>query len=156
VDTAGVAAGEVMAACQVAFIGGSVHNHNHRDALMHFFKANRPRLALLPVALFSVSLAAAGLDMGGRLEAQRWADELSEQSGLKPALARHIVGALKYTEYDYFKRPAMCMIARQTGRSPDSSHNTGHTVGNSVERFIDEFSATGVQRRHCARLRRQP
>jgi menaquinone-dependent protoporphyrinogen oxidase len=139
VDTGGAAAGEVTAAYQAAFVGGSVHNHRHQSALMHFVKANREWLAALPVAWFSVSLAAAGPDMDARVEAQRLADEFIDESGLKPALTHCIAGALKYTQYDYFKRLVMRMIARQTGRSTDTSHDTEYTDWDDVERFVDEF-----------------
>jgi menaquinone-dependent protoporphyrinogen oxidase len=139
VDVAGAAAGAMSAAYLAAFIGGSVHNHKHQSALLHFVKANRHWLASLPVALFSVSLAAAGPDMDARVEAQRLADEFVEESGLAPRLTACIAGALKYTQYDYFKRLIMRLIARQTGRSTDTSQDTEYTDWDDVERFVDEF-----------------
>jgi menaquinone-dependent protoporphyrinogen oxidase len=138
VDVAGAAAG-VTAAYQAAFVGGSVHNHRHQSALLHFVKANRHWLDSLPVALFSVSLAAAGPDMDARIEAQRMADQLVDESGLKPVLTGCIAGALKYTQYDYFKRLIMRLIARQTGRSTGTAHDTEYTDWDDVERFVDEF-----------------
>ncbi len=141
VDVSSADALAVTAAYQAAFVGGSVHQHRHQSALMHFVKSNRAWLAAMPVALFSVSLAAAGDDTESRLEAQRAADDFIDESGLKPRLTRCVAGALKYTQYDYFKRFIMRAISRRTGRSTDTSHDTEYTDWDAVEAFVDEFLA---------------
>lgn len=139
VDVAGAGAREVTAAYQAAFLGGSVHQHKHQSALMHFAKSNREWLAALPLALFSVSLAASMDDMDSRLEARRMADEFVDESGLRPRVIRCVAGALKYTQYDYFKRLIMRMIARQQGHSVDTSQDHEYTDWGDVESFVDEF-----------------
>ena len=139
VDTATPAAQQVTAAYQAAFVGGSLHNQRHQSSLMHFAKANRDWLASLPVAMFSVSLAAAGPDMDGRREARRLADAFNDEAGLRPRLTHCIAGALKYTQYDYFKRLVMRMIARANGGSTDTAHDTEYTDWDDVESFVDEF-----------------
>jgi menaquinone-dependent protoporphyrinogen oxidase len=141
VDVASAAALGVTGAYQAAFIGGSVHQHKHQSALMHFVKTNLGWLASLPVALFSVSLAVATSDMDGRLEAQRMANEFADESGLKPVVTHCVAGALKYTQYDYFKRLIMRMISKQQGRSTDTSKDTEYTNWDDVETFVDEFLA---------------
>ncbi len=142
VDVATTTALDVTATYQAAFIGGSVHQHKHQSALMHFVKHNLDGLGALPVALFSVSLAAAGEDMDSRLEAQRMANDFVDESGLKPRITRCVAGALKYTQYDYFKRWIMRMISKQQGRSTDTSKDTVYTNWADVEAFVDEFLAT--------------
>jgi menaquinone-dependent protoporphyrinogen oxidase len=107
---------------------------------MHFVKSNRDWLAAMPVALFSVSLAAAD-GMDGRVEAQRLADESIDESRLTPLCTRCIAGALKYTQYDYFKRLIMRMIAKQRGGDTDTSKDTEYTNWDDVEAFVDEFLA---------------
>jgi menaquinone-dependent protoporphyrinogen oxidase len=139
VDLATAQAQDVSAAYQAAFIGGSVHQHKHQSALMHFVKSHRDWLAALPVALFSVSLSATLDDMDSRIEAQRLIDEFLDESGLKPLLTRRVAGALKYTQYDYFKRLIMRMIAKQRGASTDTSHDHEYTDWDDVEAFVDEF-----------------
>lgn len=139
VDVATPAAQAVTAAYQAAFIGGSVHNHVHQSALLHFAKRNRDWLAALPVALFSVSLSAIDADMNGRIDALRVANDFIEESGLKPTLTRCIAGALKYTQYDYMKRLIMRLIAQQRGRSTDSSRDVEYTDWDDVEVFVDEL-----------------
>jgi menaquinone-dependent protoporphyrinogen oxidase len=141
VDLATPAAAGVGGTYQAVFIGGSVHQHKHQSALMHFVKNNRDWLASLPVALFSVSLAASMDDMDSHLEARRLLNEFLDESGLKPLEVRCVAGALKYTQYDYFKRLIMRMIAAQRGGSTDTAHDHEYTNWDDVEAFVDEFLA---------------
>ena len=147
VDTATALAEQVTPVYQAAILGGPVHQHRHPASLLDFAKRNRAWLAAVPVALFSVSLAAAlEQDLEGRIEAQRLANECAEDCGLQPLVVRCIGGALKYSQYDYFKRLIMRMIARQTGRSTDTSVDTEYTNWDDVEAFVDEFLAAAKAR----------
>lgn len=141
VDTATPAAQQVAPLYQAVIVGGSLHQQRHQRALEHFLKANRDWLASLPVALFSVSLAAALDDIDSRLEARRLLDELADDCGLKPRVVRCIAGALKYTQYDYLKRQLMRMIAHRYGRPTDTSADVEYTDWSDVEAFVDEFLA---------------
>jgi menaquinone-dependent protoporphyrinogen oxidase len=145
VDTATPAAQQVLPQYQAAFIGGSVHQQRHQSSLLHFVKANHAWLMSMPVAVFSVSLAAALDDMDSRLEARRLLDEFADDCGLEPLTVRCIAGALKYTQYDYLKRQLMRMIARQRGRSTDTSQDIEYTDWTDVEAFVDEsLAAAGI------------
>lgn len=141
VDLATPAAQAVAGPYQAALLGGSVHQHSHQAALTHFARANREWLAAMPVGLFSVSLSAALGDMDGQLDAQRGIDEFVAETGLQPRLTRRVAGALKYTQYDYLKRVVMRLIARQQGRSTDTSQDHEYTDWDDVESFVDEFLA---------------
>jgi menaquinone-dependent protoporphyrinogen oxidase len=141
VDVAGPAAAGVTPIYQAAFIGGPVHQHRHPSALLHFVKDNLGWLGSLPVAFFSVSLAAAQTDMDSRLEAQRRVAEFLDESGLRPLATRCVAGALKYTRYDYFKRLIMRMIAEQRGQRTDTSQDYEYTNWDELEAFVDEFLA---------------
>jgi menaquinone-dependent protoporphyrinogen oxidase len=142
IDTSTPAAQQVPPLYQGAIVGGSVHQHRHPRALVHFLKNNRAWLASMPVALFSVSLAAALDDMDSRLEAQRLLDELTDDCGLLPIARRCIAGALKYTQYDYLTRQVMRLIARQRGQATDTSADAEYTDWNDIEAFVDEYLAT--------------
>jgi len=145
VDTATPAAEQITAAYQAAFLGGPVHQHKHPASLSDFVKRNHAWLAALPCAVFSVSLSAALEDVESRIEVQRLLNEFVDDCALKPAATRCIAGALKYTQYDYFKRLLMRMIARQQGQSTDTSKDFEYTNWNDVEAFVDEFlAAAGI------------
>ena len=104
-----------------------MHQQRHQRPLEHFLKDNRVWLAAMPLALFSVSLAAALDDIDSRLEARRLLDELADDCGLKPRVVRCIAGALRYTEYDYLKRQLMRMIAHHYGRTTDPAEDVDGT-----------------------------
>jgi menaquinone-dependent protoporphyrinogen oxidase len=139
VDTATPAAQQIAPDYQAAIVGGSVHQQRHQRPLEHFLKDNRVWLAAMPVALFSVSLAAALDDIDNRLEARRLLDELADDCGLKPRVVRCIAGALRYTQYDYLKRQLMRMIAHHYGRTTDPAEDVEYTDWNDVGAFVDEF-----------------
>jgi menaquinone-dependent protoporphyrinogen oxidase len=144
VDTATPAAEVVSAAYQAAFIGGSVHYDKHQGSLAHFIKRNLGWLNAMPTAFFSVSLAPVHADAGGRTHAQQAAEHFIEQTGLQPRLVRLVNGALRYTQYDFFKRMMMKTIARHQGRTTDTATDHEYTDWADVEAFVDEFlSAAG-------------
>jgi menaquinone-dependent protoporphyrinogen oxidase len=142
VDVASPAAAAVAPMYQAAFVGGPVHQHHHPGALLHFVKENRAWLGSLPVAFFSVSMAAAQSDMDSRLEAQRRVDEFLEEAGLRPRASCCVAGALKFTQYDYFKRLIMRMIAERRGERADTSKDHEYTKWDELEAFVDEFLAS--------------
>lgn len=141
VDSATPVAAQVAPIYAGAIIGGSLHQHKHQSSLAHFIKANIGWLNTIPTAFFSVSLSMAGQDAEARAEAKKLAEEFLEETGLKPGMVRLVAGALKYTQYDFFKRYIMRMIAKQTGGSTDMSHDTEYTDWNEVGRFVDEYLA---------------
>jgi menaquinone-dependent protoporphyrinogen oxidase len=147
VDTAGPFAPMLPGAYRAAIVGGSLHEHRHPRALEHFLKDNRVWLGAMPLAFFSVSLAAALDEKEGPLEARRLLDEFVDDCGMTPLTVRCVAGALKYTQYDYLKRQLMRMIARHYGQTTDTSHDVEYTDWNDVEAFVDEFlAAAGIVR----------
>ena len=52
-----------------------------------------------------------------------------------------LAGALNYTQYDYFKRLLMHLIAKQRGRSTDTAHDHEYTDWDDLTRFVEEFLA---------------
>lgn len=144
IDTATPAALQVQPAYQGAILGGSLHQGRHQSSLLHFVKANHAWLSAMPVAVFSVSLSAALNDAESKSEVQRLLDAFVAEGGLKPCATRCIAGALKYTEYDYFKRLLMRMIARHQGQPTDTSKDYEYTQWDDVEAFVDEFLRTAA------------
>jgi len=141
VDSATPAAAQVLPIYAGALIGGSLHQHKHQSALAHFVKANVAWLNTIPTAFFSVSLSMAGQDIEARAEAKKLADEFLADTGLKPGMVRLIAGALMYTQYDFFKRYMMRMIAKQAGGSTDTSRDTEYTDWDDIGRLVDEYLA---------------
>ena len=141
VDTATPAAQQLTPIYQAVVLGGPLHQHKHPASLGHFAKRNQAWLSALPCAVFSVSLAAALDDAESRAETRRLLAQFVEDCALTPLTTRCVAGALKYTQYDYFKRLLMRMIARHHGQTTDTSRDHEYTVWDELEAWVDEFLA---------------
>lgn len=141
VDSATPAAAAVQPIYGAALIAGSLHEHLHQRALVHFVKENVEWLNTLPTAVVSVGLSAAMLDAESQAQARNNLQYFLEQTGLKPALAKTVGGALLYTKYDWFKRTMMRMIARQMGKDVDDTRDHEYTDWDELRRFVDAFAA---------------
>jgi hypothetical protein len=88
----------------LAIVCGSLHQHKYQASLLRFLEDNRAWLVGLPAAFVAVSLSAALKDNESRDELQAIAEAFYRETGWTPAITRHVAGALRYTQYDYFKR----------------------------------------------------
>ena len=139
VDTASASAPIVSPTYAGALIGGSVHQGKHQSALVHFVKSNLVWLSGIPTAFFSVSLAAAGVGEDDKHDAKQALDVFIDDTGLKPGMTLAVAGALKYTQYDFFKRWIMKSISRKKGRVTDTSLDVEYTDWEALKRFVDEY-----------------
>lgn len=80
------------------------------------------RLDRIPSAFVSVSLAILG-DAAEQEEARRYASDLATRTGWHPARVHHAAGALRFGEYDYFKRWVMRQMARSRGLPADTDQD---------------------------------
>jgi menaquinone-dependent protoporphyrinogen oxidase len=149
VDSAGEGAALVQPVYAAAIVCGSLHRHHYQSSLLHFVKDNRDWLAGMPAAFVAVSLTAVLTDDESRDELRKAAEAFCRQSGWTPAITLHVAGALRYSQYDHFKRLIMKLIARQQGGDTDTSHDHEYTDWDSLARFVDEFlAANPVQEGH--------
>jgi len=118
-----------------------VHQLRYQASLLHFVKDNAAWLAGIPAAFVGVSLTAALEDDESRRELEGLAEAFFRETGWTPAITRHVAGALRYTQYDYFKRLVMKLIARHQGGDTDTSRDHEYTDWDELTRFVDEFLA---------------
>lgn len=118
-------------------LGGSLHMMKHQASLAHYAQKYSEALNRVPSAFFSVSLGVVTGEEGALKEARRIADEFVHQSAWSPEIIELIGGALKYTEYDYFKRYMMKMISKKAGGDTDTSHDHEYTDWNAVAAFCN-------------------
>ncbi|SDX69977.1 menaquinone-dependent protoporphyrinogen IX dehydrogenase [Flavobacterium degerlachei] len=127
-------------------LGSSIHMHKYHSAIKHYIKKHLEQLNNIPGAFFSVSLAvASGLDEEN-LEVQKITNDFLEQTGWKPMMTTQIAGALKYTDYDYFKRLIMKMISKKQGGATDTSQDYEYTNWDEVTKFTNDFAKTASQK----------
>jgi menaquinone-dependent protoporphyrinogen oxidase len=122
-------------------IGASVHAHKYQTAVTHFVTRNADALNSLPGAFFSVSLAASSDDEEEHQEVKKITADFLAQTGWKPRMTTHIGGALKYTQYDFFKRLIMKMIAKREGLPVDTTQDSEYTDWEAVKQFVESFNS---------------
>jgi menaquinone-dependent protoporphyrinogen oxidase len=125
---------------------GSLHQRRYQASLLHFVKYNKAWLAGIPGAFVAVSLTAGLKDDQSRDELREITEGFYGETGWTPGITRHVAGALRYSQYDYFKRLIMKLIAKQQGGDTDTSHDHEYTDWDDLTRFVEEFvSATSLQ-----------
>ena len=120
---------------------GSVHNGRHQASLVHFVHDCRSDLQAKPTAFISVSLSMAGDAKEDRLDAAACADRFLLAAEWQPTVTHLVAGALRYTQYDFFKSWILKMIASAKGASTDTSKDHEFTDWRDLEIFVDAFLA---------------
>ncbi|WP_306120258.1 MULTISPECIES: flavodoxin domain-containing protein [unclassified Roseitalea] len=118
---------------------GPVHIGTFPAPLRRFVRTHMRELMARPGAFISVSLTAAGGDAEEMAELAEIATAFSEETGWWPVAVHHAAGALKYTEYDYFRRWMMRRIADKHHASTDTKHDHEFTDWGELDLFIDGF-----------------
>jgi menaquinone-dependent protoporphyrinogen oxidase len=148
IDSAAEAAAQVQPVHAAAIVCASLHQHRYQASLEHFLKDNLAWLAGIPTAFVSVSLTAALKDAESREELRAAAEAFCGETHWAPRVTRHVAGALRYSQYDYFKRLLMKLIAKQRGGDTDLANDYEYTDWVDLSRFVDEFlAATASGRR---------
>ncbi len=116
-----------------------VHVGTFPAPLRHFAKANADLLMARPGAFISVSLAAASADKSEVEEVGEYVEKFSKETGWWPVSIHNAAGALKYTEYDFFRRWMLKRIAEKEGGPTDTSRDHEFTDWNALDAFVDGF-----------------
>ena len=122
-------------------VAASVHQLRHQASVNHFVREHRHTLNALPSVFFSVSLSASLPHPQHQVEAREVAAELLAESRWRPVAVHLVGGALLYSQYDFFKRLRMQMIAREDGRPTDTSRDYEYTDWERLKRETEAFLA---------------
>lgn len=120
-------------------IGGSVHQGIHQTYLTEFVKSNKAWLSQRPGAFFSVSLSAAVEDPFHQQEAHGYVESFLDETQWQPQVKTCFPGALRYAEYDYFKRLVLKYLSAQLGPGILTDHDIVYTNWDEVKRFTQTF-----------------
>ncbi|WP_036383853.1 flavodoxin domain-containing protein [Muricauda sp. MAR_2010_75] len=121
-------------------IGSSIHIQKYHSSIKDYIMKNLDELNIKHSAFFSVSMAIASDIEEEHKEVEKIAQHFLDQTGWKPNETHHIAGALKYTQYDYFKKLIMRMIAKKEGGSTDTSKDHEYTDWDAVRSFVLDFA----------------
>lgn len=92
-------------------LAASLHAGQYQTAIVHFARANHAWLNRAPSAFISVSLSAASTDPDDLKSIADCAERLKSETGWTTNEVHHVAGAFRFTEYDFFKRWVMKLIA---------------------------------------------
>jgi menaquinone-dependent protoporphyrinogen oxidase len=141
VDSASVRAALVQPVHAAVVVCGSLHQNRYRASLQRFVKENVAWLVSVPAALVTVSLTAARNDDQSRGELRASEEAFCRKTGWAPAMSRHVAGALRYADYNFFKRWMVRSIADKQGRDTDASRDHEYTDWDDLTRFVEMFLA---------------
>ena len=117
-----------------------VHVSSFPLPFRQFTKHNAQTLMARPGAFVSVSLTAASDDKSELAEIDTIVEKFSAETGWWPVSIHHAAGALKYTEYDFFRRWMLKRIAAKEGGPTDTSRDHEFTDWAALDTFVDGFA----------------
>ncbi len=116
-----------------------IHVGRYPPQFEQFVSTWKMALQSVPAALVTVSLAIASKDADERKEAEGFPEELAKRTGWSAPLRHHAAGALKYLEYDFFKRWMLKRIASKEGGPVDTSRDHELTDWAALAAFVKGF-----------------
>lgn len=123
-----------------AILCAPVHIGRYPSPFVHYVHDWSTVLNAMPSAFISVSLSIASADGEEKTEARNYPVKLSDESGWRPRSVLNCAGALKYTEYDFFKRWMLKRIVAAEGGPTDAKRDYELTNWIDVKRFTDDFT----------------
>ncbi|CAN5197521.1 menaquinone-dependent protoporphyrinogen IX dehydrogenase [soil metagenome] len=129
----------ILAGYDAVMVASSIHMGKYQAAVADYAIKNASALNKLPSAFVSVSLTAAGNDEDSWKELHELTDHFLKHCGWIPTETTQVAGALKYTQYDWFKKQLLRMIAKSSGGSVDTSIDHEYTNWEEVKTFVKGF-----------------
>lgn len=120
-------------------ICSSLHAGKYQAAVYDYIKRHHALLNRMHSAFISVSLTAAGDDAEEWKELRDITNKFLAACQWKPCMTEYVAGALRFTEYDYFKRVIMRMIAKKEGHP--ATGDTEYTDWDKLREFLKKFIA---------------
>lgn len=125
----------------LVILGAPIHAGHYPTALRQYASQHAAALNARPSAFFSVCLHVVSGTEEAMKEAREIAETFTASCDWKPKRTEVIAGALKYTQYDFFKRYMMKQIVKSKGGSTDTEHDHEYTDWEQVKRFCAEMVA---------------
>ena len=129
------------------FVAASLHVGHYQSAVVEFARAHHEHLNTMPSAFISVSLSAAGVNPHDWEGLEQCVARLLRETMWRPKAVRHAAGAIRYSQYDFFKRIAMKFIASRRGQKTVTSRDYDLTDYPALEAFVLGFIGDEVQKR---------
>jgi menaquinone-dependent protoporphyrinogen oxidase len=119
-----------------------IHGGHYPQPFLDFVERESVWLSGLPSAFVSVSLSITSDNADERTEVRNIAEALADATGWAPQAVHHAAGALRYTEYDFFKRWMARRLAGSRGAPVDTGRNFELTDWPALAAFAETFVAS--------------
>jgi len=120
-------------------VASSLHGGRYQVTIRDFVQTHHKSLNKMKTGFLSVSLTAATDEPESWKELKQQTEDFLLETGWKPSFIEQIAGALRYTQYDYFKRFIMRMISKRSGGDTDTSQDFEYTDWDQVKGVIHKI-----------------
>lgn len=124
-----------------AIMCAPIHAGRYPAPFVDFVRREKDWLNSVSSAFVSVSLFIHSDLAEEREEALHFPDALMAETGWMPDQVHHAAGALRFTEYDFFKRWMMKRMAEREGAPTDVKHDHEFTDWSALSSFVSDFIA---------------
>jgi menaquinone-dependent protoporphyrinogen oxidase len=122
-----------------AVLASSLHVGRYQASLVDYARTHHESLNAMPSAFISVSLSAAGENPDDWEGLETCLARFLHETGWKPKAIHHAGGAIRYSQYDFFKRLALKYIAARRGQKTVTSRDYDFTDYEGLKAFVAEF-----------------
>jgi menaquinone-dependent protoporphyrinogen oxidase len=123
-----------------AILCAPIHMAQYPQAFVDYINDWRDGLEAIPTALVTVSLGIASQFPDERAEVELFPRQLQDDTGWKANIEHNAAGALKFREYDFFKRWIMRRISEKEGGPVDTSKDHELTDWSALKEFTLKFA----------------
>jgi menaquinone-dependent protoporphyrinogen oxidase len=120
-------------------VAASVHMGGYQRRVRRWVRDHAAALKTTPAALVSVSLGILQKDPKVQRDVVAIVERFQEQTEWRPAVIKHIAGAVMYTRYNWFIRRTMRSIAAKAGGDTDTSRDHEYTDWDDLRAFAETF-----------------
>lgn len=130
-----------LRAYDAAVIAASLHVGQYQGPVVHFARANHSWLNLMPSAFISVSLSAAGTDPEDLKGIADCAERFKAETNWTTPAVHQVAGAFRFTEYDFFKRWVLKLIAWEKNVKVEPGKDVELTNWDALAATVDAMRA---------------
>ncbi len=124
-----------------AILAGSVHAGVYQEELTSFARDHAAAFGAMRTLFLSVSLSAAGTHPEDWRGLDAAVERFCNETGWTPGRIAHVAGALRFSEYSFFRYWAMRWIAQHRDESVQGGSDVEYTDWDALRTLLDEWAA---------------
>lgn len=127
-------------------LAASLHVGRYQQSIIDFARLHHAALNQSHTAFISVSLSAAGENPRDWEGIEQCLERFLRETQWKPTAIHHAAGAIRYSQYDFFKRLVIHFIATRRGQKTNTSRDYDLTDYDALKNFVLQFVAADRRR----------